>query len=334
LFAAGRQSWRSALASGVVGVAPAALLSGAVWRLCRRLRWPERINAAFYLAHLGLASVYAAIWVGAVRLTGLSRAGHLIPREFLSSRIVMMQFLTGIALYGVIAGVSYAIQISRQLRDKEQLAERARTLAMSARLEALSARLHPHFLFNALHTLAALMRYNPSVSETAIERLGEMLRYALRTDGEAAIVSFPEEWAFTMKYLDFQKLRFGDRLGVRVELDENTAAWRIPSFAVQTLVENAVVHAVELNPKGGTVCLAAVVEHGRLVVTVRDEGGGSRVSIGRGSGQGLAGLRERLAALYGPAASVSHTTTPSNGFEVRLVLSMRAPAIAGLDADE
>jgi len=333
LFAAGQRGGAAALASGVIGVGPPALMSLIVWRLCARVPWPTRLTATFYLIHLGLATAYASLWVVATHVIRGVRVGHLIPSELLSSRMALMQLLTGIALYGVIAGVSYTLQISRRLRDEEQLAERARTLVVSARLDALRARLHPHFLFNALHTLGALIRYNPPLAETAIEQLADMLRYALRTDADG-VVTFQDEWQFTMKYLDFQKLRFGERLRVQADPSGDAATWRVPAFAAQTLVENAVQHAVEQNPNGGTVFVSSVVENGRLSITVRDEGAGPAVRAGRGSGSGLASLRERLAALYDGNASVEQETTATGGFQVRLTLPARVTSAAAVQDEE
>ena len=85
----------------------------------------------------------------------------------------------GLWLYGLFAGVSYAVQTRNRLHEKESLAARAEALAAAARLDAVRARLNPHFLFNALHTLSALVKFRPAMAEGAIERLGDMLRYTL-----------------------------------------------------------------------------------------------------------------------------------------------------------
>jgi sensor histidine kinase YesM len=317
LFASGDRDAGSALASGVIGVAPAALLSIVVWRICVWLPWPRRLTPGFYLIHLGVATAYAATWVLSTRLTYAVQTGRFIPRQFLSSRMIAMHVLTGIALYGVIAGVSYAVRISRQLRLNEQLAEQTRTLLVSARLDALRARLNPHFLFNALHTLGALVRHRPAGdAEHAIQELGEMLRYALRS-GDAGVVAFRDEWDFTMRYANFQKLRFGDRLRVEEVLDGDVAEWRLPMFAVQTLVENAVKHAIEQNPAGGTVSIFGCEDSGCLRVVVRDDGPSAPPPTTE-AGSGLANLRERLMAAYGDGSALTETEFPSGGREVTL----------------
>src|SRR5262245_29668838 len=108
----------------------------------------------------------------------------------------MRQTMLGIWFYAVLAGIAHAVQTRNRLHEKEMLAARAEALASAARLEALRARLNPHFLFNALHTLAALVKFRPALAETAIERLGDMLRYTLKEDSRG-MVEFSEEFDFT-----------------------------------------------------------------------------------------------------------------------------------------
>ena len=98
------------------------------------------------------------------------------------------------------------------MHEKETLAARAEALAAAARLDAIRSRLNPHFLFNALHTLSALVKFRPDVAENAIERLGDMLRYTLKEDGRE-LVEFTEEYDFTRQYLAFEQLRYEDRFG-------------------------------------------------------------------------------------------------------------------------
>src|SRR5206468_6725152 len=117
------------------------------------------------------------------------------------------------------------------------LAGRAEPLAAAARLDAIRARLNPHFLFNALHTLAALVKFRPAMAESAIERLGDMLRYALKEDGRE-LVEFSEEYEFTRQYLAFEQLRYEDRLKVDVQIDPECFNFDIPPFSMQTLAEN------------------------------------------------------------------------------------------------
>jgi LytS/YehU family sensor histidine kinase len=310
----------SALASGVLGVAPAALLSVWVWRVCKRNPWPLRLRPSFYFLHLAFAVVYAITWTGATRALRGMQPGQLIPREFFSSRLSIMQVLTGIALYGVIAGVSYAVLITRELREKEQLAAQAQTLAVTARLDALRARLNPHFLFNTLHTLAALVRYEPSRADQAFEQLGDMLRYIL-TENATETVSLASEWHFASKYLEFQKLRLGARLRVVAEMHPDAGGCSVPTFAVQTLVENAIRHSIEPNPAGGCVRIHAAGDGKTLTIRVSNDAQSDGTDIETAGHQiGLQTLRERLATTYGDAATLETTGGDREGFCVTLRL--------------
>src|SRR5207245_10536867 len=135
------------------------------------------------------------------------------------------------------------------LHEKETRAWREEALASAARLDAIRARLNPHFLFNALHTLAALVKFRPAMAEGAIERLGDMLRYALKEDGRE-MVEFSEEYDFTRQYLAFEQLRYEDRLKVDVQVDPESFHFDIPPFSMQTLVEKDAQHALGIRLNG------------------------------------------------------------------------------------
>jgi hypothetical protein len=320
VFAAGRQPVGSALVSGGIGIGTAAALSLAVWRVCERYPWPRRLGPRFYFLHLGLATAYSAAWLVLHRLLESFHSGEPALRQLVSSRLAVMQFLTGLGLYGVIAGVSYAVRIQRRLQEEEKL-------AIAGRLAALRARLNPHFLFNALHTLNSLVRDDPRLAERAIERLGHMLRYALRDD-DGHVVSFAEEWAFTRQYLEFQKLRYEDRLDVVADVDASALDVELLPFALQTLVENAVRHSIEMSPGNGRLVIVAAVADGALTIRVRNDSVtalDNKTPRRDGHNYGLRILRERLAVVYGGAASLTTDANAANGhFEACL----RVPASA------
>jgi LytS/YehU family sensor histidine kinase len=199
------------------------------------------------------------------------------------------------------------------LHEKEMLAARAEALAASARLDAIRARLNPHFLFNALHTLSALVKFHPGAAENAIERLGDMLRYTLKEDGRE-LVEFTEEFEFTRQYLAFEQLRYEDRLRVDLQIDPESFNFDVLPFSIQTLAENAVRHAISIRPEGGSIWIKCSCRAGRLSVSVRDDGPGSGADAGQSHQFGLRSLRERLRAAYGPVADLCVHSGPE-GFE-------------------
>ena len=322
-MAYGGETLSQALPWGAISIGSAALLGVGVWRFCALNPWPARLRPFFYVRHLVAASGYAAGWIIAVY-----GAEALVMRMNLfqmleTSRILAWQFLMGVWLYGLVAGVSYGILTRRRAAEIERRALRAEAALSDAHLEALRNRLNPHFLFNALHTVGALVREDAARSESAVEKLGDMLRYTLREDpGET--VPFRDEWDFTERYVEFEQLRFGERLKVSKRLDRQALECQVPSFALQTLVENAVRHSIATRVEGGRVEIAASVEGETLKISVRDDGTASSRETGNGGhGYGLRALRERLEAVYGKAASVE--TTNSNGYEVTVTMPREAP---------
>jgi LytS/YehU family sensor histidine kinase len=202
-------------------------------------------------------------------------------------------------LYLVVAGLSYAVRAHRRIRAEESAAAEARLLAQQAQLVALRAQVNPHFLFNALHSVGALVASDPARADKALECLGDLLRYALGTEEE---VLFAREWRFTEDYLAFEHLRLADRLQVQADVDSAALSVPVPPLIFQPLVENAVRHGIADRPEGGLIHLRARLDHERLLLEVTDDGRGAR---GTKEGLGLSSVRRRLAALYGERAALS-----------------------------
>src|SRR5207244_11627554 len=255
-----------------------------------RIPWPRELGARFYAVHLLAAATYTFVWsAGTFGFVWLFEQ-RLTPRP-----MFIAWMLEGVWLYAIVAGFSYAILTQRRFLQAEK------SLAV-ARLDALRSRLHPHFLFNALHTVGALVRHDPAEAEGAVEKLGDMLRYTLR-DGEGDVVPFAEEWEFTRRYLEFEQLRYGDRLRVVSEIDPRSLTCSAPSFALQTLVENSVRHSISKRAEGGQVEISARVGDDRLQIRVRDDGGNG-VASEPGARCGLSALRQRLEGVHGSGLNV------------------------------
>ena len=310
-----------ALLASAISMGSASLLGLAIWYLCKRWPWPIRVTIGFYLLHILFATTYTLLWLVAICWLDGLRYGRPILRvfrEFVVSHSLGWQLLTGVWIYGLFAGVSYAVQTRDRLHQKEALALRAEALAAAARLDALRARLNPHFLFNALHTLAALVKLQPTVAESAIERLGDMLRYTLKEDSRE-LVEFSEEYEFTRQYLAFEQLRYEERLKVEIHIDPASFNCELLPFSIQTLAENAVHHAISVRPEGGSIWITTSCQDGRLSVRVRDDGPAMARDSANSHHFGLRALRERLRGAYGPLADLNVQSGPDGfeaGFEV------------------
>jgi hypothetical protein len=289
-------------------ILPAALLGVLVFRLTHRIPWPRPFRMAFVLWHLVAAVVYSLSWL----LASSSLESVLHKQIVVTGGGLILQFLVlGVWLYVMVAGVSYAIAATER-------AARAEAVAARTQLATLRAQLHPHFLFNALHTVVQLIPRQPARAADAAEQVAGLLRTAL--EEERDLVSLDDEWAFVEKYLQIERLRFGDRLRVHAEMGDGVGDVLIPSFALQTLVENAVRHGATPNVEPTDITVRATGTADSLTLHVRDTGAGAAGLGETTSGTGIARLRERLAALYGGAALLSLANGASGGFEATLVV--------------
>ena len=162
--------------------------------------------------------------------------------------------------------------------------------------------MQPHFLFNTLNSIAALVHDDPAGAERMTGQLASLLRSALDSTA-TPLVPLDQELRVVRAYLDIERVRFGDRLRYDVDLGEGTASAIVPRMALQTLVENSVKYAVSPRREGGSICVRAHASDGRVRVTVEDDGPGFDPAH-RPEGHGLALLGARLAMLFGDRASM------------------------------
>jgi two-component system LytT family sensor kinase len=280
------------------------------YRFIRRVPWPRPFRPRFLLIHLAAAPAGGAAW-----LVLTSAAVTLITgRPFIANlRHVPLDFVViGTTVYGVIAAITY-------LDDATARAARAEAAVAQTQLATLRAQLQPHFLFNALHTVVQLIPVDPGRAMEAAECVGGLLRTAL--DEERDAVPLAEEWAFVSRYLELEGIRFGDRLRVSADIAPEFLDDRVPPFALQTLVENAVRHGAAPRVAPTDVVVTATGTPAELTLSVRNTGdAGAAHPAGGGTGTGLRRLRERLEVLHGKGARLTYGPLPEGGFEAVLVL--------------
>jgi hypothetical protein len=216
-----------------------------------------------------------------------------------------------------------ALEISEQsLRERELAQERLQKAKSEAELAALQARINPHFLFNTLNSIAALIGDEPAKAEQVLGQLSSLMRYALHSN-RTGIVSVDEELTIVRGYLNIEQVRLGSRLHYEIDVDPALGRTKLPVLLLQPLVENAITHGIAPKVAGGRVLLRGWREDAATVFTISDDGDGE--SDVTGNGEGLANVRQRLDALYGTRASV--TLTRANGLtETRVTLPASAAA--------
>lgn len=207
---------------------------------------------------------------------------------------------------------------------RERLAATERGAA-EARLKLLQAQIEPHFLFNTLANLQALIALDPKRAQEMLVHLDGYLRATLATTRNDQS-TLGEEFALLSNYLEIIAIRMGPRLTCKLDLPEPLAATTLPPMLLQPLVENAIRHRLEPKIEGGNVEVTAREASGRLVLTVQDSGLGLGAASTAGTGVGLAHVRERLAAIYGDTASVDIVAPPGGGTRVTLHIPCVYPA--------
>jgi signal transduction histidine kinase len=224
-----------------------------------------------------------------------------------------------------IAIMLHALHFHRALRARDRELAAARLAESDAHLAALRAQLHPHFLFNALNAIAALMHHDLAAADRMLTRLSALLRTMLEAPA-AESHTLAEELALLDGYLDVMQVRFGDRLRIERAIDPDALPVMVPWLVLQPLVENALEHGLWPRPGLGTLRVAAQVRDGVLRLSVEDDGTGAPDAVT--TGVGLSNTRRRIAGLHGSAARLTVARRDGGGTTATVLLPLRDEAHA------
>jgi two-component system sensor histidine kinase AlgZ len=266
---------------------------------------PLRVRMAACLPLLAIFSVLGCFVANLILITL-----HVLPSANFATSFganlrvcLLITFTFGLISTSVSTLQGRLDSAKQELHARQIAEERERKIAAEARFASLESRVHPHFLFNTLNSISALVREDPAEAERTIERLAALLRFSL--DSElSGVVALREELQIVRDYLEIEKVRFGDRLRYRIEVDEAAQSQQVPALSVQTLVENSVKYAVGARRDGAEIVVSAHLRNGRLRVEVSDDGPGFEPASSMKPGHGLDLLQRRLAALFGSSASL------------------------------
>jgi two-component system, LytTR family, sensor kinase len=314
-FGEGRDhAWLPLFAISMATWLPWALATPWIIGLARRHRLHRRMSMRTIVVHLvafAIISVIAEAWSAALQVMFNPWGNRQAPTFWGTWSITLLyQALIFLIAYVLILIITYLVD-SRESLSKAQLA-------------ALRGQMEPHFMFNTLNSIAALVRDRRNDEAVGmIVGLSEFLRRASE-DSHRAQVTLAEEVEYLQRYVDIQKVRFGERLRVSVDIPADLQNAQVPSLLLQPLVENAIKHGVAKHVKGGAIRVSGARRDNGLCLSVYNDGSDSPEQWQtQGSGVGLANLRTRLQILHGDAAELQMKRAGADGVEVVVTLPLR-----------
>jgi two-component system LytT family sensor kinase len=301
----------------------------------QRTNWPKRSlvllagGLVFTVAHVALRGMtsYASWdprvrhWVSAIWDSQAHRfriQWHMYESLFLSNVVDDV-----VTTYLAIVLIAHVTSYYQRLRERDLRTSRLQAQLEKARLQALKSQLQPHFLFNTLNSISALMLTDVAAADRMITRLGDLLRISLETAG-TQMTTLSRELEFVNCYLEIEKVRFEERLNVSIEVAPETLDASVPHLLLQPLVDNAIKHGISRRVAGGEIRISATMNDGDLNLEVRDNGPGlHEPSHSSSSGVGLRITRERLETIYGQHHSVELVTLQEGGAVARVSIPFR-----------
>ena len=283
-------------------------------------RSPWFIRIAALIATGLLVSIAIAFALAFLRTEVFELPRRGVPTFAPLMEIRRFRFVNQLLVYCAVVAAGYAREyfLRDQQRQRESMALHAQLA--EARLDALRAQINPHFLFNTLNAIAALVERDPAGVRRMIARLGDLLRRTIDSRG-AAEVTLREEVSFLQQYVDIMEIRFQGRLRTDVNIAPDTLDILVPNLVLQPIVENALEHGASRAAGEGRVEISARRDGDNLLLQVRDNGPGVREGE---AGVGLTNTRARLEELYGGAASLTLASAPEGGAVATIVIPIHA----------
>lgn len=300
-------NWKEVVSGFLVDFYIWGAASPLIFRIARRFpiergRLANRIPFHFVVS-LIFIFVVNTITIPAYWYLGFPNESRYPTMEALFKDLVFSPFMIhqGLIVYWGTLIAAHAFEYYRQLQaGKTQAAELASQLAQ-AQLAALKMQIHPHFLFNTLNSIAALLHKDVEAADRMIARLSDFLRITLKSS-ETMVVTLAQELEFSKTYLEIEKIRFQERLIIEMQIAPNALDAQVPNLILQPLIENAVRHGVARQTAVGRLRIHAVREADRLLIKIEDNGPGLNGNENRkrksDSGVGLVNIRTRLGQFY------------------------------------
>ncbi len=272
-----------------------------------------------FLVHILVGGVVAVTWATLAYYINLAIIPGWLPLGL--GRMLNTTFMTSYFYYMGIVVLTHGVSYARESHAREVVALQKARLSVQAQLQALKMELQPHFLFNTLHAISALMHRDVKGANEMLVLLADMLENALQNVRDAE-VTLHEEIETVKLYLKIHQIRYGNRLRTEYDIDADALDSRVPHLIFQPLVENAIKHGIAGRARGGRIRLAARATEERLRLTVEDDGLGMR-DTRPSMGIGLMNTRERLAFMYGDNHTFAIREVPGGGVWVEVSIPLR-----------
>jgi two-component system LytT family sensor kinase len=289
-----------------------------VW-VARRFPFEAKRRALSFAVHVAVIVGIAAV-TAVLQFKLTYRDASMVPPL---GAFVKISLITGVLPFITVALAAHALDARSRAQERSLETERMRSQLAESRLEALTAQLQPHFLFNTLQGISTLIARDPVAADKMLTSLSELLREVLRR-GDRREIELNEELRVLESYLDISRARFGDRLSIDVHADDATHHALVPFFVLQPLVENAIHHGISSHAGAGKVEISARRDADRLLLTVTDDGPGV-VTTDAQRGIGLANTKARLEELYGASQQLELGRPDKGGFQVLVSIPFREP---------
>jgi two-component system, LytTR family, sensor kinase len=297
-----------------------AALTPLVFFLCRRFRITSKTWRSAVPLHLVAGVVLSFLQLAIqVRLNFIVNAGYTMPYWRVIYFFATFKGHINLLTYWVIVALNHGIYYYEQSRARELAWARLETDLANAQLQVLNMQLHPHFLFNTLHSISTLISEDPETARQMVLKLSELLRASLNKIEQPA-VPLQQELELLECYISIEQTRFKDRLTIEREIDPNTLACEVPTMILQPLVENAIRHGIGKHRQADRISIVVRRSNGRLLLEVQNRIGSVENGGPAPRGIGLSNTRARLEQLYSNHHSFEITNRDGGGVAVTLTL--------------
>ncbi|HJZ13308.1 MAG TPA: histidine kinase, partial [Acidobacteriota bacterium] len=305
------------------------LLSPVIFWLARRFPLERRVWPMHFSIHAGLSLLFAAIhlilhYEAMVLMERTIYTPLYLTGDF--SKYLFARFTWRIMVYFIVLIACHALDWQRRYHEEQQIASQLKTQLAMAQLEALKMQLHPHFFFNALHSISELMHHDIRAADNMMVRLADFLRLTLANSGSQQI-PLEKELEFLQCYLEIEQVRFRDRLHVVLKIDEQTRTALVPNLILQPIVENAIRHGIAQRSAQGIIEISAGISKDMLRIQVKDNGPGLSPDhrpedLLNEGGLGLSNTNDRLFHLYGMKQRFEIAQPSEGGVQVTIELPL------------